>query len=188
MPAALPLPSALKAATAGAVAVWVMDRFDWFAFDHGNPQARRRTEAVRPGGMDPAHALAAKAAAVVGTHLKPAPPHRHPAGLTVHYAVPMALAMIYDIFRRQRPPMNGGGSAFMGSLYGVATFLVLDEVVNPLLGLAARPDRYPWQRHARELGAHMIYGLVIEAAMHWFDSLSKRAQAAPSVAHLMPKR
>ena len=37
----------LKGAIAGAVGVWVMDRVDWYMFDHEDPEARRRTEAVR---------------------------------------------------------------------------------------------------------------------------------------------
>jgi hypothetical protein len=55
----------LKGAVAGVAAGWIMDRFDWFAFDHEDPKARRRTENVRPGGMDPAPALADKAAAAI---------------------------------------------------------------------------------------------------------------------------
>lgn len=73
-----------------------MDHFDWFTFEHVDPQARRRTESVRPDGMDPAHALAAKAATALGTGLGPAPPHRHPAGLAVHYVVLMSLPMLYN--------------------------------------------------------------------------------------------
>lgn len=43
--------SLLRSAAAGAVAVWVMDRFDWFVFDHEDPQARQHAEpgfAARP--------------------------------------------------------------------------------------------------------------------------------------------
>jgi hypothetical protein len=121
--------SLLKAALAGAVAVWVMDRFDWFAFDHEDPQARRLTEAVRPGGMDPAHAFAAKAAAAVGTTLGPAPRHQHPASLAVHYAVPIGLAVLYRALKARVPAIGAG----RGALYGSATFFLLDEVINPIV-------------------------------------------------------
>jgi hypothetical protein len=83
---------ALKTVLAGAVAVWIMDRFDWFVFNHEDKGARKRTEQVKPGGMDPAHALAAKAAHALSKQLDPAAPHQHPAGLAVHYAVPVGLA------------------------------------------------------------------------------------------------
>lgn len=160
--------SMLRSAAAGAVAVWVMDRFDWFVFEREDSQARRQTESVRPGGMDPAHALAAKAAAAAGISLKPAPPHQHPAGLALHYVVPMGLAVLYNVMKSRLPL---GGSA-KGALYGAGTFLLLDEFVNPLLGLAARPDRYPWQRHIRELATHMLYGAVTDRVMNLFESKS----------------
>jgi uncharacterized membrane protein YagU involved in acid resistance len=150
-----------KAAAAGVVAVWVMDRFDWLAFAHENPRARQRTEMVRPGGMDPAHALADQVAGIIGMRLGAAAPHRHPAGLLVHYAVPMGLAILYRALK-QRMPIIGKGA---GTLYGAGTFLLLDEVMNPLLGLAASPAKYPWQRHAREMTAHVIYGAVTHAVL-----------------------
>lgn len=165
----------VQAAAAGAVAVWVMDRFDWFAFDHVDEQARRRTEAVRPNGRDPAHALAAKVAYAVGTDLGPAPAHQHPAGLLVHYAVPMGLAVLYDILK-QRLPAVGKGS---GTLYGATVFIVLDEIVNPVLGLAAAPTLYPWQRHLRELSAHLIYGRTVHAMLQAFAGHSAQARVTP---------
>jgi hypothetical protein len=151
----------LKAALAGAAAVWMMDRFDWFAFNHEDSEARRRTERVRPGGMDPAHALVAKVAHAAGTHLGPAPAHQQPAGLAVHYAVPIGLAWLYQVLQRRWPPIRTG----RGALYGASTFLVLDQLVNPMLGLAAHPRRYPWQRNARELAAHMIYGATVDGLL-----------------------
>lgn len=177
----------LNAALAGAAAVWVMDRFDWFAFEHEDPQARRRTEAVRPDGMDPAHALAAKAAAAAGTSLVPAPPHQHPAGLAVHYAVPIGLAVLFALLK-QRFPAIRGGRARSGALYGISTFVILDEVVNPMLGLAAPPGNYPWQRHVRELLTHMIYGVAMDTALrllereHLHSQPAVHSRVAPGVA------
>jgi hypothetical protein len=159
---AISLRNVINGAAAGAIAVWVMDRFDWFAFNHVDQKARNLTEAVRPHGMDPAHALAAKAAAAAGIHLKPAPSHRHPAGLAVHYAVPMTLAILYDALKQRSPIISKGAGAF----YGAMTFILLDEVVNPLIGLAAKPAKYPWQRHARELTTHILYGATTHAMLN----------------------
>ncbi len=163
--AAISFRNVIHGAAAGAIAVWVMDRFDWFAFDHVDPKARNRTEAVRPNGMDPAHALVAKTASAAGISLKPAPPHQHPGGLAVHYAVPMALAILYDVLK-QRSLIIGGGR---GAFYGAMTFVLLDEVVNPLIGLAAPPAKYPWQRHARELATHVLYGMTTHAMLRLLD-------------------
>lgn len=153
---------ALNVALVGAAAVWVMDRFDWFAFNHVDERARRRTEASRPNGMDPAHALAAKAAHAIGTNLGSAPAHQHPAGLLVHYAVPMGLAVLYDVLKQRLPAVGKGG----GMLYGAAVFIILDEIINPALGLAASPKRYPWQRHVREMTAHMIYAFTVNKLLN----------------------
>lgn len=148
-----------------------MDRCDWFAFDHEDPDARLLTEAVRPNGMDPAHVLADKAAALLGTRLKPAPAHQHPAGLAVHYAVPIGLAILYASLKRRFPIVGKG----KGSLFGAATFVLLDEVINPMIGLAAAPNRYPWQRHARELSAHIIFGLVTHTLTQALDSRQQKS-------------
>lgn len=57
---------AAKGAVAGGLAVWVMDQVDWYMYDHEDRESRRRTRAVRPGGMDPAHVVANKVAAAFG--------------------------------------------------------------------------------------------------------------------------
>lgn len=158
--------SLLKIAIAGAAAVWVMDRFDWFAFQHEDQQARRATEAVRPAGLDPAHALAAKVYHAAGFELGAYPPHQHPAGLLIHYAVPIGLAALYAAARNRLPIIERG----KGTLYGATVFIILDEIINPLLGFAAAPGRYPWQRHARELTTHLIYGAAVHILLRVLDA------------------
>ena len=59
----------LAGALAGAAAIWVADKLDWSLYRAGGPEKIRQTEAARPGGMDPAHVLAAKAADKVGVDL-----------------------------------------------------------------------------------------------------------------------
>jgi hypothetical protein len=163
-----PRHAGLNAALAGMIAVWVMDRFDWFAFMRESLSTRQRTESVRPGGMDPAHALAAKLAKAAGIAFSPAGPHQHPAGLAIHYAVPMGLAVLYATLKRRFPAIESSKGS--GAVYGIGTFIVLDEIINPMLGLAAWPDHYPWQRHARELTTHLIYGAVMDAALRRLES------------------
>lgn len=170
-----PVDGVLKAVVAGAVAVWVMDRFDWFAFNHEDKQARQRTESVRPGpGLDPAHAVAAKLAHALGGRLSAEPAHRHPAGLAVHYAIPIGLTYIYRMLGRRIPAVQMG----RGSLFGAGCFLALDQVVNPALGVAANPRRYPWQRNARELLSHCIFGLVAHSMLNRLQL--RRARYVPN--------
>lgn len=74
---------ALMGAVAGAIGVWALDRVDWYFYDHESPETRRRTRSVRPGGMDPAHVMANRAAEALGMQLSPHQPH--PAGMAVHF-------------------------------------------------------------------------------------------------------
>lgn len=63
------LVGAVAGAAAGAIAVWAMDRLDWFAYNHEPEEARQRTIAVRPDGNDPAHVIANKLVGLAGKHI-----------------------------------------------------------------------------------------------------------------------
>ena len=146
-------------AAAGAAAVWLMDRADWALWDRQPAEVRRRIEAVRPGGLDPAHVLVHRAAGLFGKTLQPAQPH--PAGIALHYAIGMLPAAAYALARRRAPGLAAAG----GLAFGLAVFLLEDELANPLMRTSAAPHRYPWQAHARGLVGHLIYGAALEAVL-----------------------
>ncbi len=157
-----------KGALAGAAGVWVMDRVDWFMVEHGNQKAWQQTQDVRPNHMDPAHNMAGMAAKAVG--LEP-PPQPHPAGIATHYAVGMGPAALYGVARKHLP----GGVMSRGLVLGLGMFLVEDEIINPLIGAAAPPTRYPWQAHARGLISHLVLGVVTEAVLSALDQPKRRS-------------
>jgi hypothetical protein len=164
------LADALIGAVAGAAAVWVMDRVDWFNFLHVVPaEARRQTQAVRPGGMDPAHVAADKLAQAMGWELEPR--DNNPVGKAIHYSVGVAPAVLYSVLRHRVPAVTAG----RGSLFGLGFFLIEDEGLNALTGLSAPQGAYPWQAHARGLVAHVVYGLVLDAALNVADRLTEDA-------------
>ncbi len=144
---------------AGAAAVWVMDRVDWFMYRREPDASRRRTRAVRPEGKDPAHFVASQVSEALGGGPLP---QSGLAGLAVHYAIGIAPAALYGIMKGRVPGVDAGA----GLAFGVAMFVAEDEVANPLLGIAAMPQRYPWQPHARGLVAHLVYGLVTDAVVN----------------------
>ena len=152
----------VKGAMAGAVGVWVMDRVDWYMVEHGNREAWRRTQAVRPHGQDPAHNIVNMAAEVIGAKPIQQP---HPAGIAMHYAVGMAPAAAYSATRKHLP----GGVVARGIALGLGLFLVEDEIINPLTGASAPANKYPWQAHARGLVAHLVLGVVTEAVLQVLD-------------------
>jgi uncharacterized membrane protein YagU involved in acid resistance len=77
----------------------------------------------------------------------------------------MAPAALYAASRKHLP----GGVVIRGLAYGLAMFLIEDEVLNPALGVAAPPQKYPWQAHARGLVAHLALGLATEAVLAALD-------------------
>ena len=160
-----------KGAIAGALGVWVMDRVDWFMYEHEDPGARRRTQHARPGGLDPAHVVADKIASAAGADLSPS--QRHPAGMGIHYSLGIGPGAIYGALRDRVPYMGAG----RGTLWGFALFALQDEVLNSAAGLSGKPRDYPWQAHARGLLAHLVYGAVTDIA---FSVMKERAAASSS--------
>jgi hypothetical protein len=152
-----------------------LDRLDSFMYDHEDPQARRRTQEVRPQGLDPAHRLANKIAGVFGTELSPRQPH--PAGIAIHYGLAVGPGALYGALYDRYPALGTG----RGALYGFGLFLLQDELLNTVTGLAARPSRYPWQAHARGLVAHVAYGIVTDMVFRFLKGLGEKA--GPSHRH-----
>jgi hypothetical protein len=166
------LADALMGAVAGAIGVWALDRVDWYLYNRERPETRRRTQAVRPRGMDPAHLLANQAAEALGMELSPRQPH--PVGIAVHYAIGIVPAALYGALLDDAPALGAG----RGSLYGLSVFVIHDEILNPALGLAARPADYPWQDHARGFAAHLAYGLVTHAVLGMLKGFMEKPQRA----------
>lgn len=160
----MPWAELLRGSLAGAVGVWIMDRVDWFMFRHEDPAARRRTESVRPGGLDPAHLAVNRAADRLGTSLQPRQPH--PAGLTMHYGLGVGPAALYAVARHR---LDWPGPA-RGAALGLSLFLLQDEGINAMSGLAAPLNEYPWQAHARGLVAHLLLGIAIDLALDAMES------------------
>ena len=157
----------LKGAVAGAVATWVMDRADWAMYGREPEASRRRTWAVRPEHKDPAHVIASRTSQAQGGK---AVPQDHPAGLAVHYAIGIAPAAVYGALRGRVPGVGAGS----GLAYGMALFVLEDEIANPALGFAAPPHHYPWQPHARGLISHLVYGLVTDLVLRGLQAPARR--------------
>lgn len=62
-----------------------------------------------------------------------------------------------------------GADAGQGLAFGLGAWLIEDELMMPLLGLAPGPGAYPWQAHARGLAAHLAYGVVAETTLDALD-------------------
>jgi len=161
------LADALIGAAAGAAAVWVMDRVDWFNFRHEDPKARKRTKAVRPQGAAPAQVAADKIVEPLGFDIEPK--DNNALGKAVHYSLGIVPGALYGALRHTTPILTTA----RGTLFGLGLFSIQDEGLNALAGLSAKPQEYPWQAHARGAVAHVVYGLVLDLGLRLADSLHR---------------
>ncbi len=153
----------LKGALAGAVATWAMNQTTTWLYARESEEARERETAARGG--DTAYATAAESLAqMAGRDLSDEQKRR--AGAGIHWATGIIAGAKYGLFRRYWP----GVSAGFGLLYGTAFFLMMDELMNPVLGLTPGPAAFPWETHARGLAGHLTYGAVNEATLRLMDS------------------
>jgi hypothetical protein len=157
------LGTVLKGAVAGIVATWVLDRVDWAMWNAEDSRTRAETRRVRPGGLDPAHVAANRIARAMGRELNP--PQPHPLGIALHYSFATVPTIAYAVLRHRQP----GVAAGFGALFGAAATVIEDEGLNPFLGLAAPPQDYPWQDHARAVVAHLVLGVVAEGVLRALD-------------------
>lgn len=146
---------AVLGAIAGTGAVWLMDRVGWWMYRREDPAALQRELQARPQGLDGAHLLARKLGRTVGRD--PGPQQPNAAGLTVHYALGALPGLGYALVSRRFPVGAGAGLPF-----GLALFVVNDEISAPLLGLAHGPRAYPAQSHLRGLVAHLVLGVATD--------------------------
>lgn len=149
-----------RGAAAGAMGVLAMDVMTWWMYRQEDPAVRAREHRARQYGMDTAHAMVRKVTKAVGSSAGAEEPNG--AGIAVHYGLGMAPAVLYARYRRKHRWLRAG----RGALYGFALFLVNDEVVGPLLGVAGGPAEYPWQAHVRGLVGHVVLGMATEAALN----------------------
>jgi uncharacterized membrane protein YagU involved in acid resistance len=108
---------------------------------------------------EPATYVAADALAQAATG-QPVPPSLKPAaGSLVHYAFGGSVGVLYGALTAARPALAAGS----GVPFGIAVWIVADELGMPMSGLAKPPTEYPLRDHASALSAHLVYGAVTEA-------------------------
>jgi putative membrane protein len=158
---------------AGFVASWTMNQFQaaWtrltenFEKPHG-AQSLKPSEGPNPNEVpleneeqqDDATVEVAKliSKGVFGHELKES--EQKPAGAAVHYAFGTVTGGLYGAMAEVAPQITSGA----GLPFGAAFWLVADETVVPLTGLAKSPTEYPLSTHAYALAAHLVYGLTAE--------------------------
>lgn len=104
-------------------------------------------------------AAARRTARLLGFEL---PPEREAlAGGVMHYAYGAGWGVAYALLRRRFARLG----PWEGIAFGAALWLVSDEVLVTVLGLAPPPQRYPVSTHLRGLAAHVAYGAATDGAV-----------------------
>lgn len=68
-----------------------------------------------------------------------------------HWMVGLTAGALYALARRRVLRTDSG----KGVLFGLAFWLIFDEIVTVAAGLARPPQEYPWLAHARGLAGHV---------------------------------
>ena len=146
---------------AGLVASFAMERFqqmigklspDAGGAPGGGGQQYRQPQS-EPATYKAADAIAqASTGHTVPRSSKPA------AGSLVHYAFGGAVGALYGAATATRPEAAAGA----GLPFGVAVWIVADEIGVPLTGLSKPPTAYPLKDHASGFAAHLVYGATTE--------------------------
>jgi hypothetical protein len=76
----------------------------------------------------------------------------------VHYGVGGLAAAAYALAGDACPQVR----AACGAAFGLAFWLLGDELAMPRLGLTSRPRDYPLAAHLNSLGEHLVYGIAAE--------------------------
>jgi len=155
----------IRGALAGAAATWVMGKATTWMYELESEDVRKRENAARNGNT--AYVVAAqKAADFAGVELSQQQQQR--AGDGIHWALGIGAGAMYGVLRRRIP----SAAKMKGLPFGVGLFLMMDELMNPVLGLTPGPTAFPWQAPARGLGGHLAFGLVSETVLEGLDRVA----------------
>lgn len=149
----------LKGAIAGAAGVWVMDQLTWYMYNNEDPKAYLKEKKAQVEGKYAAHAAASKMLNAANVQLNDK--ELYAAGKTVHYLLGILPGALYGAYRHR---VKGVG-AWKGLLYGAGLFILVDELIAPMIGIASGPRAYPWQAHARGLAGHLALGATTDASL-----------------------
>ncbi len=143
--------------TAGLIASKVMDAVTTKIYEAQSEESKKRETDVSYGVAY--NVGVKKAAGLVGARLTEE--QVNAGGQVMHYGLGVGLAPVYMVLRRRTSltPIGAGMTA------GIALYAVLDEALNPLLGLTPPPQAYPPITHLRGLAGHVVLGVVLAAAV-----------------------
>ena len=153
----------LKGALAGALGMYAMCKTSWYLYKNENPLAyKKEKEAQKEGNYVP-HEMIKKATDAMGVELSDYQLDR--AGKATQLMLGILPGVLYGAMHHKADKLG----FWRGSVFGIATFALVDELLAPLAGVASGPTAYPWQAHARGFVDHLVYGVTTDSALRLMD-------------------
>jgi hypothetical protein len=153
------LSDAVRGAIAGAIGTYAMDVVTTALVRAQSPEDAERERAAQPNGRSSVGNLIDRAEDALGARL---PEESRPlAAQAVHYGLGILPGALYGAFRRRLPAIAAGS----GLLYGLAIFVLNDEVMNTELGLAGSYAAYPMSSHLRGALGHAVLGITTDTTL-----------------------
>lgn len=149
----------VKGAIAGAIGVWLMDRFTWYWYSHEDIHTLVQERAAQKGGRYAPNAAGKQLTDALNIALPQK--HQYIVGRSIHYFMGIAPGALYALWRYRLEKLD----YWRGPLYGFSLFIVFDEIITPGLGYASGPFSYPWQAHARGFVAHLILCTITDTVI-----------------------
>ncbi|MGB0012377.1 MAG: DUF1440 domain-containing protein [Candidatus Sulfotelmatobacter sp.] len=112
------------------------------------------------------------ASSVLGRHLTAR--EKRAGAIIVHYAVGSAAGAFYAVSARHSTAIT----RCSGALFGLAIWLLENNLLLPLAGMSARHNRYSLLDHANSLGEHLIFAVTTDALYRCANS---RQQSKPAI-------
>lgn len=141
------------ALVAGYFATRVTDRAQSLLW-RATPEHEKARE---PAGSETSSARSAARLLCVWCGLRPTEPRVRVFKKGLHYGLGLGWGTVYGYSRRRA----GARPLLSGVLTGTSLSLIVDEGLNPLLGITPAPRKYPASSHLRGLLAHLVYGLAV---------------------------
>jgi uncharacterized membrane protein YagU involved in acid resistance len=177
----------LAGLAAGLVASFAMERFQRvlgaLSPDIGGAPGGGGQQYRKPQSEPTTYKAADEIAKATTGHKVPRE-YKPTAGSLVHYAFGGAVGAIYGAATATMPEV----ASVAGLPFGVAVWIVADEIGVPLSGLSKPPTAYPLKDHASAFASHVVYGVVTEGVRSLLLGRNRKRQAKRVEVDAAPRR
>ena len=155
----------IEGAVAGALGTLIMDVVTTGVQRMQSAADAEREAAARPRGQSSVTNLVDRVSEGLGIRLDQL--SRELAASATHYALGIIPGAAYAVVRDRFLPVRAG----RGILFGLALWVVNDELLNSALGLSGPPEAYPLSSHMRGLIGHVVLGVATDLGIELADRL-----------------